>query len=250
MMELPKVIAHRGLSALAPENTLVAMQAAQQQGLKWVEFDVQLSADQQPVVFHDDDLDRTSNGSGPLADLTLMQLQQLDVGSWWDNKFVGEKIPTFAEMVIFLAEQGLLMNVELKPTNDDESALVKAVLTVLSHHWPDLLAEPLLSSFQWSVLYELRKQGSSHPLGLLMHEWCDDWLQHANALQVASVNVNQSLLTEERIVEIKSEGYLVTAYTVNDLHRAKQLWDLGVSSVFSDNAHELLAALKTLGQLP
>lgn len=249
MMNLPKLIAHRGLSSVAPENTLAAMQAAQANDIKWVEFDVQLTADHDLVVFHDSDLDRTTNGSGPLDQFTLAELKQLDAGSWWSEDSAGLRIPSFEEVMLYLSSQGMSMNVELKPREGQEVLLAKQLLQALSRHWPEIQEEPILSSFNWQALYTLREQGSLHPLGLLMNEWRDDWLEHAIALKVKTVHLNQSLVTEQRANEIRSEGYQLLAYTVNDLHRAKQLWDMGVVSVFSDKAHELLVKLRKLGMV-
>ena len=91
---LPKVIAHRGSSGIAPENTLASLHLAGQQGIKWVEIDVMLSADGIPVIFHDNDLSRTTDGEGLIHKTSLAQLQQLDAGSWkGDESGDGIRVP-------------------------------------------------------------------------------------------------------------------------------------------------------------
>ena len=91
---LPKVIAHRGSSGIAPENTLASLHLAGQQGAKWVEIDVMLSGDGIPVIFHDDSLARTTNGEGLIYKTPLAGLKKLDAGSWKHNKYPQETIPT------------------------------------------------------------------------------------------------------------------------------------------------------------
>jgi len=114
---------HRGLPTSAPENTLSALRAAAAHGLRWVEFDVQLSADGEPVVMHDDTLDRTTSGAGPVSAQPLAALRALDAGAWFDeadakgeaaHTFAGELVPTLAEFVEECGRLGLAMNVELK----------------------------------------------------------------------------------------------------------------------------------------
>src|SRR3990167_2302278 len=97
------VIAHRGASHLAPENTLASFIMASELPIEWVEFDVMLSKDQVPVVFHDDTLSRTTNGTGFIDQFTFDELRNLDAGSWFSSRFVGEKIPSLSEVIAFLA---------------------------------------------------------------------------------------------------------------------------------------------------
>src|SRR5258708_11793081 len=99
-MDLPRIIAHRGASAIAPENTLAAFRAAAVSGATWVEFDVSLTKDGRPVVFHDDLLDRTTDGTGLLAETPFEILTHLDAGSWFAPDFSGEMVPTLEEDLV------------------------------------------------------------------------------------------------------------------------------------------------------
>src|SRR5215218_966449 len=94
-----QVLAHRGASAYTPENTLAAFRLAIEQRADWLEMDVQQTKDGRLVVFHDLRMERTTSGSGPLRDLTLAQVQQLDAGGWYGSQFAGERVPTFQEVV-------------------------------------------------------------------------------------------------------------------------------------------------------
>ena len=109
-----QVFAHRGASAYAPENTLSAFRTAIEQGADWLEFDVQQTRDGRLVVFHDLRIDRTTNGRGPLRDLTFDQLRELDAGSWFAPEFANERVPTFEEVLELAREAGIRIFPEVK----------------------------------------------------------------------------------------------------------------------------------------
>jgi glycerophosphoryl diester phosphodiesterase len=110
----PPLIAHRGASAYAPENTLAAFIKAQQLGVRWVEFDVMLTRCGEVVVIHDETLERTTDGVGEVSHYPYSYLQTLDAGSWFGAQFKGEKIPTLKEVLVFLAQHSMCVNVEVK----------------------------------------------------------------------------------------------------------------------------------------
>src|SRR5262245_53822372 len=110
-----KVIAHRGANLITPENTISALRRAASLGATWVEFDVELTADGQPVIFHDDNLDRTTNGRGRISKTRFAAIQTLDAGSWFSEEFKGERIPTLAEWLQAAAECHMGINLEMKP---------------------------------------------------------------------------------------------------------------------------------------
>ena len=109
----PLIYAHRGASALAPENTLAAFLLAQRLGADGIELDVMLTADNQLIVIHDDTVDRTTNGHGKVAEMPLAALRDLDAGSYFGEAYRGEKLPTLAEVYEALGGK-LRINVELK----------------------------------------------------------------------------------------------------------------------------------------
>ena len=109
-----QVMAHRGASAYAPENTLAAFTLAIEQRADWLEMDVQQTKDGHLVVFHDLRVERTTDGQGALRDLTLAEIQQLDAGSWYDRKFAGERVPTFEEVVALARERNIRIFPEVK----------------------------------------------------------------------------------------------------------------------------------------
>ena len=109
------MIGHRGAAGAAPENTLASIKKARELGATWIEFDVKLTKDSHAILFHDDRLERTTDGQGAVAATTLPEMRRLDAGSWFDAAFRGEPVPTFEQALALCAELGLGVNVEIKP---------------------------------------------------------------------------------------------------------------------------------------
>ncbi len=241
----PPIIAHRGASAFAPENTLVAFYKAKLMGVNWVEFDVMLTADDEVVVIHDEKLNRTTNGSGYVINHTLLDLQKLDAGSWFDPTFKGEKIPTLIEVIDLLNQLKLSANIEIKAQQGKEELTVKKVLSIILEQWKNNHSKPLISSFSLQILEYVRKYSSTSLLGFLMDEWDEEWKKICDRLNCTAVNVNYKILTLERVQSIKSTKRKLLAYTVNTAKLAKQLFSWGIDGIFSDCPEKILRSLVT-----
>ncbi|MEW5728299.1 MAG: glycerophosphodiester phosphodiesterase [Pseudomonadota bacterium] len=231
-MILPPIIGHRGAAGLAPENTLASFQAAAALGCRMVEFDVRLSADRVPVVFHDDTLDRRTSGRGPVAGHTLEQLRALDAGG-------GEVIPTLAEVLLLCRSLGLAANMEIKPDRGAERATALAALAESLGLWPAECPPPLVSSFSEEALAAAREAAPGWPRGLLLGRLPPDWRARAEALGCASIHCSERELTSDAVRAVTVAGYPLLAYTVNDRARAESLWRMGVVSVFTDRPDQL-----------
>lgn len=241
----PPVIAHRGANRFAPENTLAAFLKAKELGVKWVEFDARLSACGEAVIFHDEMLDRTSNGKGRVVDYTYAELKKLDAGSWFNTLFSKEYIPTLKEVMLFLESHQMAANVEIKVEAGYEIATTQKVMTVLANFLEQKKMPILISSFSLLALREVRKYSQDCPLGFLLDEWNPHWQMICEELNCIALDVNHEILTQERIQEIKSTKRLVLSYTVNEPLLARELFDWGVDAVFSDCADEILLSLSS-----
>ncbi|MBC8159434.1 MAG: glycerophosphodiester phosphodiesterase, partial [Alphaproteobacteria bacterium] len=144
---VPKTIAHRGASGHTPENTIAAFRKAAELGAKWVEFDAKLTRDNHAIIMHDDELDRTTNGVGKVAQTDWADISGLDAGSWYGDEFAGEPVPTLSATIRALAELGLGANVEIKPCPGRETETGHMVAAQLVEEWPTSLPVPLFSSF-------------------------------------------------------------------------------------------------------
>jgi glycerophosphoryl diester phosphodiesterase len=239
----PPLIAHRGASAFAPENTLSALLRAKELGATWVEFDVMLTADGEAVVIHDETLDRTTNGRGAVDQTTYLALAQLDAGSWFKPEFAGERVPVCREVIAFLKEHQLSANVEIKGIAGQEEKTVIKVLAQMKECWTADMPAPLISSFSMPILQLVRKLRPEALLGMLIDEWFAGWGKMAEDLNPQVMNLNQVLMTPALGVLFKKQQKLITCYTVNEPARALELFAMGVDAVFTDNLVELLAAL-------
>ena len=113
---MTKIFAHRGSKGTHPENTLASFKEAVRVGSDGIELDVHLTKDGHLVVIHDETVDRTTNGTGEIRNLTLAEIKAMDAGGWFHNKYAGEKIPTLEEVLLLLTELGFngQLNIELK----------------------------------------------------------------------------------------------------------------------------------------
>ena len=233
--ELPPVIGHRGAARIAPENTLAGLRAAAAAGAGCVEFDVKLTADGTAVLFHDDGLERTTDGRGRLRDLPLDALRRLDAGAWFDPRFAGERVPTFAEALALCADLGLGVNVEIKPDRGREVETAAGAMSVLSEHWP-AAAPAIVSSFEPVCLEVARASAPDRPRGYLTRSIPGDWRDAMARLDCATLHVGTRRLgTGVRLSAAIATGVPVLLYTVNHPRRARELFALGVRSVFSDD---------------
>ncbi len=211
------VIGHRGAAGLVAENTLASFRRAYAAGVGAVELDVHL-VDGELVVIHDDTLERTTNGSGPVAAASLERLRALDAGA-------GERVPLLSEVVVELP-RGVGLNVELKG-----SGTALPVARFLGRH-PDL--DVLVSSFDHVELEHFRRQDPHTRVAPLYSRWRGDPWQTAERLDAWAVNLSHRAVTPERLREAAERGLRTFVYTVNDLEAARRLIALGASGVFTD----------------
>ncbi len=238
MLNLPRIIAHRGESALAPENTIAACELALSNGASWLEVDVNISRDGELFLHHDDTLERCTNGSGYLVQKTRDELRKLDAGSWFSETYAGERPGTLDELVELLATKNGGLNLEVKPTPGWEYPLVDAVSKRVKNDWPQNV--PLLiSSFSPLALQELRKQLPEAQLGLLVSAIPDDWQNWMQRFQCNTFHCAESFVNQDFCEQANEAGISVLCYTCNDANRAEELLSMGVSSIFSDKPSEL-----------
>lgn len=232
---LPQIIAHRGCAGYAPENSLEGIHTAADMDVSWVELDVKITKDQVPVIFHDDTLERTSNGSGAVADMTLSELRELEIGSYFSDSFAGIKIPTLEEAIDVILQRDLGLNLEIKPCPGREKETAEVALDLLSHIWDDH-DRLLISSFSHVSLETAYDMAEDWYRGFLLQgkEWPENWRDFISHLDVSTINVDGNVLEQSQINEVVSFGLPVIAYTVNDPAQAHILQSLGVHTLISD----------------
>ncbi len=217
-----KVIGHRGAMGLAPENTLLSFRKALELGVDGVEFDVQ-NIDGHLLVFHDDTLDRTTNGSGLLLDHSVDYLRSLNAGQ-------GEKIP-FLNEVIELIDVDTFINIELKGVRT--ASLVMELVKMLDK---DRYKKEnfIISSYLFSELFMVRQLDPDIQIGVIADEQPDVALSFARDVNAYSFHPSLSLVTEELVQEVHQEGMLLYVHTVNEPDNIVKVKAMGVDGIFTD----------------
>ncbi|MBT2773597.1 glycerophosphoryl diester phosphodiesterase [Halomonas sp. ISL-60] len=234
-IQVPALIAHRGYSAAAPENTLAAVRAAHQAGATWVELDVQLLGDGTPVIWHDSDVARCSNGRGSLASMNWAKAQTLDAGSWFDDRFSGEKMPSLAQMLALLNELEMGVNMEIKVNKGrDPIALVERALPEMLDTLPP--ERLIISSFNASALSHCRQFASTEQLalGVLFGSVPKNWREQCEAIEAFSVHPHWPRLKRAQADAMQRDGYQIMCYTANDPSAFHSRWAWGIGSVITD----------------
>ncbi len=234
----PFVLGHRGASHAAPQNTLAAFRKAADVGADGVELDVHLSRDGVPVVIHNDSVDATTDGTGLVRDMTLVQLQALDAGAHFDAAFAGERIPTLEEV---LAEVGmrLLTNIELKA--GQTSALVPAVVELVRRM--GMATRVWFSSFKPYALYRARALAPEIPCGLLYGPLNLGTLLLRPFTPHEALHPYKDILTVRAIRRAHDHGLRVFTWTLDDPVGARKFAAWGVDGIITNEPAEILAAL-------
>lgn len=233
-LKLPRVIGHRGAAGYAPENTIDSIHTAADMGIKWVELDVKITKDEVPIIFHDDTLERTTNGSGNVADKAYEELKELDAGSWYADSFLNVQIPTLEDVIDVLIDRDLGLNLEIKPCPGRERLTAEVALDLLSTIWDDH-DRLLISSFQHVSLEAAFDLAQDWHRGLLLpEELPDNWAEMADYLKVSSINVNAKTIKRDTVEDIMDKDLPILAYTVNQPDQARLLQSWGVDGFFSD----------------
>ncbi|MDW8125856.1 MAG: glycerophosphodiester phosphodiesterase [Geminicoccaceae bacterium] len=243
---LPRVIAHRGASAAAPENTLAAFRLAHERGARMVELDARLTRDGVLVAIHDSTLDRTTDGHGRVIETDSATIALLDAGSWFDPAFRGERVPTLEEALALLANLGLAVNVELKADPGQEARTGAEAARLIARVWPSDGPPVLLSSFQEETLLAARHEVPELPRGLLRERAGPDWREAMERLACTTLHLAAHHLEAPLVHELYREAVPVLAYTVNDPREAKRLFDLGVRAIFTDVPEEIASVAPPL----
>jgi glycerophosphoryl diester phosphodiesterase len=238
-----RVIAHRGFSGSAPENTLSAFRKAIEIGADMFELDVLLSRDGKVVVIHDETLDRTTSGTGKVADYSLAELAELDAGTWFSSDFRGESIPTLAE-VLELAKEKILVNVEIKTeavTNKARGGIVEKVLNLV--RGSGMEDQVVISSFDPRALAQSRELDPSFHTASLFNRQLQKGMSPREVMdEVGSrgFSLSHEIINASIVEECHRLGRPVAVYTVNEVEKMKELIELGVDALFTDHPDRLL----------
>lgn len=229
----PRWIAHRGAGVLAPENTLAAFALGHACGFRMFECDVQLSADGELFLLHDERLERTTSGHGFARELGWPALRALDAGSWHGSAFVGEPLLTLAGLAMFCQAAGCALNVELKPAPGADEAIGAAAAILLQNCWHAALP-PLLSSYSVAALAAARICAPQLPRALLLGSMDDKSIDTALELACVALVVEHHAVCSAQVRAAHEAGLALLCCTVNEAARALALLAWGVDGLITD----------------
>lgn len=241
----PRWIAHRGAGKLAPENTFSAFELGANCGYRMFECDVKLSADGVPFLLHDAKLQRTTNATRLLGhdasevagDHPWATLAQLDAGSWHSAGFIGERIPTLAQIANFCQSRNAMINLEIKATPGIEALTGEVVANNAANMWQGAAVPPLLSSFDVPSLEAAQLAQPALPRALLLEELWPGWLDTALRLGCVAVVLDQVLWDAITMAQAKVAGLRTLSYTVNEVSEADRLLALGIDGLITDRVN-------------
>lgn len=229
-----RVIAHRGASRAAPENTLAAFREAVAQGARWIEFDVALLGDGTPVIFHDPTLDRCTDATGALAAIGRADLSRIRAGARHGPRFADEPLPTLEATLDLVEKFGLFANLEMKPHANARGATTAAVVAALRRRlWAR--ERVITSSFDIAELTAFRAALPDAPVAVLYRRAPRNWRFRLSALRAEALHLRYDGLRPELLAEAREAGFRVRVFTVNQPELIEPFRDLGLSGVITDH---------------
>jgi len=242
-IKLPKLIGHRGVKNLCPENTLESINKAFDLGLSYIEVDVKVSKDEIPILLHDDTLDRTTNGNGLVVNFNYEDLIKFDAGEYFYNKKTDIFIPKLADVLKLCKIRNGNINIELKPNKSFEKINVHKIFE-LTKEIEDV--EIFYSTFDLNSFIEISNLFLNSNRSFLLDSFDEysllDFISISENYNANICGLNIEIISKEIIEKIKEKNLLVTVFSQNNISLidAKECFNIGVDSIFIDDPTELI----------
>lgn len=242
-LKLPKLIGHRGVKDLCPENTLESILKAFNLGLSFVEIDVKISKDRVPILLHDDTLDRTTNGSGLAIDYDYENIKKLDAGKFFYKENTNIFVPKLEDILSLCTNNNGNLNIELKPNKNFEKENVYQIYKIVKNiNQIDIF----FSSFDMISILEISKLYPQSIRSFLLDDFkeynIDDLISISINYDLKICGLNIDLVTVDIIKKIKESNIAITVYSDKNINlsSANDIFSIGVDSIFIDNPLDLL----------
>ena len=242
-LKLPKLIGHRGVKDLCPENTLESIARAFEIGLNFVEIDVKISKDKVPILLHDDTLDRTTNGSGLAIDYDYERIKKLDAGKFFYKENTNIFVPKLEDILSLCTNNNGNLNIELKPNKNFEKENVYQIYK-LTKNINEI--DIFFSSFDMISILEISKLYPQSTRSFLLNDFkeynIDDLINISINHDLKICGLNIDLVTVDIIKKIKESNMAITVYSDKNINlsSANDIFSIGVDSIFVDNPLDLL----------
>ena len=243
-LNVPRIIGHRGVKDLAPENTLESIIEAFRIGLKWIEVDVKISKDNIPFLLHDDDFDRTTNGTGTASSYNYSQIKKLDAGKFFYKKDTKIYPPTLKEVLSLCQKNKGGINIELKPNLGLEKKNVEEILKITKKF--EEYVPLYFSSFDLDSCIFVKEVIPSSSCGILIHDFnyysFEEIIKITEKFNFFSCGLSIKIINTELVKKLKNMNQLITVFSEKNItnEQALDLWNIGVDSIFSDDPRDIL----------
>ncbi|GGF08684.1 glycerophosphoryl diester phosphodiesterase [Halobacillus andaensis] len=235
-MKKTLIYAHRGASKLAPENTMPAYQLASESGADGIEIDVQLTKDRIPVLIHDENVRRTTNGTGFVQEYTLDYIKKLDAGSWFSTKFSDCSIVTLEEFLCWFKFKPMVLNVELKTNVIEYKEIENIVYEALAKH--RMLNRTVISSFNLNSITRMHEINPNVQTAFLTSTKRQNLAKFAKENGSTSLHVKYRLLDKKLLKNCRRNDMSLRVYTINRPSYMEKCFNLGCDGIFTDVPHE------------
>ena len=235
MIVKDKIIGHRGASMYAPENSASSLKLASLMGIEWIETDVQITLDNKLVIFHDEKLERTSNGDGFLALKKFSELKKLDIGSWFSKEFEGERILSLVEFLDLIKKYEFSLQLEIKHMHGKEYEIVEEIVKQIEPYLDYFKGKLFVSSFSEKCLRLFSRKLPKIPLALALSFVPKFPDQIANEAGVDILHFGDEFVDNSSLERLKKSKTEFAVATVNDKKRALFLLRNGVQSILTDD---------------
>lgn len=238
---MTRIFAHRGVSARYPENTMRSFEAALGTGCDGIELDVQMSSDGELVVIHDETVDRTTDGSGRVRDMSLAQLRELDASAAFAGEYGRNPIPTLDEYLDLVTGTGVVTNIELKNGVYRYPGMEERLVAMIRAR--GLERRAIFSSFNHQSASACARLCPEAEIAFIESAWLLGAGAYCKAHGAAYLNPRHSFLTTENAAELAAHGVRAQAWTVDDPAEVRRLAALGVDSIIANDPAAAMAAL-------
>ncbi len=224
-----EITAHRGASHDYPENSMSAFEGAVDLGADWIELDVQQTKDGKIIVMHDSNLKRTTGKNKNVWELNYDEIEQLDCGKWFSKDFEGEKIPLLEDVIDYADDEGIKLNIELKPTGQEKD-FEKSVVDIVNEH--DFKDDCVITSQSYSLLKKVKEYDDSIHTVYVMA------IAYGNILRLRAADnfsIKSLYVTDDLVKRVHNSGKQLYVWTVNSRAGIDRMLDLNVDNIITDN---------------
>ncbi len=236
---------HRGFSGKYPENTMLAFEKALEVGCEGIEFDVHLTRDGELVIIHDETIDRTSDRTGWVKDMTYDELCKADFSYQYAGQVGFQRIPTLREYFELVQNRDIRSNIELKTGVCEYPGIEQAVCGLIrAYHMEDRV---IISSFNHNSILRMKELAPELPCGFLSETWILDPGQYVSSHAVEAYHPQFYMLTDRETANLKAHGVQLNAWTVNEAEDINRMIDLEVDGIISNFPDRVAAILSERG---